>query len=274
MILQEFDPVSAELIDVRKHHPPMEEMPKVMVSCFASVTFERMLQGLNAVPIAQSKSANMVYPIYRAEVDGLPLAFQMAAVGAPCCVASLDECFARGVETVVLFGNCGVLDRNIADCSIIIPTSAMRDEGTSFHYAPPSDEIAVNPRYTQLFEQLLRERGISFTSGKCWTTDAFYRENYDRMRRRKAAGCVCVDMECSAVAAMAQFRQKEVFQFFYAADNLDAEKWDERSLSQHSLVEEKDRVAQLALDMALRVAKRKPLQSLHTENKGGNQHGA
>lgn len=261
MILQEFDPTSPEVIDVRAHKPRLEGMPQVMVSCFASVTFERMLQGLNAAPIAQSKSANMYYPIYRAEIDGVPLAFQMAAVGAPACVGNLEDAFAMGVETVVLFGNCGVLQKDIADCSIIIPNAALRDEGTSYHYAPASDEIAVNPKYTEEFTELLDSCGVSYTVGKCWTTDAFYRETRDKVHRRREAGCVCVDMECSAVAAAAQFRGREVFQFFYAADNLDTEVWDERSLSKHSLVEEKDRVAQLAIELALRIARQKELRS-------------
>lgn len=74
------------------------------------------------------------------------------------------------------------------------------------------------------------------------------------MERRKAQGCVCVDMECSAVAALAAFRQKEVFQFFYAADNLAAEQWDSRSLGDQASLSEKDKVAQLALELAVQIA--------------------
>ncbi len=94
---------------------------------------------------------------------------------------------------------------------------------------------------------------MRYTLGKAWTTDAMYRETRDKVARRKAAGCVCVDMECSALAALAQFRRKEIFQFFYAGDNLDAENWDARSLSASARVEEKDRVAQLAIELALRI---------------------
>ena len=66
---------------------------------------------------------------------------------------------------------------------------------------------------------------------------------------------MCVDMECSAMAALAQFREKDVFQFFYAADNLDAEQWDKRSLSNDDRLEDKDRVAQLALELAVRIGR-------------------
>ena len=66
-------------------------------------------------------------------------------------------------------------------------------------------------------------------------------------------GCICVDMECSAVAALASFRQKDILQFFYAADNLDNENWDERSLSNYAMLPEKDRIARLAMDIAVRI---------------------
>ena len=61
-------------------------------------------------------------------------------------------------------------------------------------------------------------------------------------------------MECSAVAALAYFREKEVFHFFYAADNLDNEEWDARSLSNSAEILEKDRIALLAMEMAVRLS--------------------
>lgn len=255
MILEQFDPNKNAVIDPGMVFKPVAGMPKVMVSCFASTTFARMLEGLDAIALVTPHSANMAYPIYKAAVDGTELAFMMAPVGAALCVGVFEEAFASGVETVVLFGNCGVLDKGIRDCSIIVPTSAMRDEGTSWHYAPPADEIPVNTALAPLFRELLTAEGVTYTEGKCWTTDAFYRETPEKVARRKAQGCVCVDMECSAMAALAQFRQKQVLQFFYAGDNLDAEAWDQRSLSKFSLLQEKDRGAQLAISMALRIAR-------------------
>ena len=254
MLLQEFDESQRAVINPADIIAPVPGMPKVLVSCFASVTFERMVALLDAQPIAASKTANMTYPVYRAEAEGVPIALQMAGVGAPVCVGNLEEAFAMGVETVVLFGNCGVLNRSIADCSVILPTSALRDEGTSFHYAPPSDEMEVNPCYRELFLQVLAEHGVSCTMGKTWTTDAFYRETPEKVRRRREQGCVCVEMEAAAVAALARFRGKEAFIFFYAGDSLDGDGWDARSLSGHAKIDEKDRVAYLVLETARRIA--------------------
>lgn len=253
MLLHEFDPNPIAVINPSDIYKPVEGCPRVAVSCFERGTFGRMVQRLGAEEIALTKCANMKIPIYRAEYKGTPIALYEAYVGAAGCVGMLEDLFAMGVEKLVLFGTCGVLDRSIRDCGIIIPTSALRDEGTSFHYAPPSDEIEVNPKYREEFVEILNRHNCTYTQGKVWTTDAFYRETAEKMARRKSQGCICVDMECSAVAALARFRGKEVFQFFHAADNLDGEAWDSRGLSQDSNITGRDKAALLALELAIRM---------------------
>ena len=74
MLLQEYDESPRAVINPADILAPVLGMPKVLISCFASVTFERMLALLDARPIAASGSVNMTYPIYRAEVEGEPIA--------------------------------------------------------------------------------------------------------------------------------------------------------------------------------------------------------
>ena len=253
MLLHEYDDSRRAVINPDDCVAPVKDFPKVVVSCFARTTFARLRDEMNAQEIAQVHIANMDIPVYRTVYKGVPVALVMAYVGAPGCCAVLEDIFAMGAEKLVIFGTCGVLDKNIADCSVIVPDIAMRDEGTSFHYAPPSDEIAVNVKYKAAFTGMLDEMGCSYTVGKVWTTDAAYRETREKVNRRKAAGAVCVDMECSAIAALAQFRGKDVLQFFYAADNLDGETWDKRSLGDQANLLAKDRVALLAMEMAVRM---------------------
>jgi len=255
VLLEQFDPAENAVFDPSHVISPVAGMPRVAVSCFSFVTFERMLALFpDAVQLAEMKCASQRFPVYRVLYGGRELALYMSGVGAPLCAGNLEELFAMGVETVVLFGTCGVLDASIEDCAVILPTTALRDEGTSYHYAPAGDEIAVNLHHRELFTGLMQEMGLRCTTGKCWTTDAIYRETREKVALRKAAGCICVDMECAACAAVAQFRKKEVLQFFYAADNLDSQQWDERSLSNFAKVEEKDRIALLALEAAARIA--------------------
>ena len=171
------------------------------------------------------------------------------------CVGDYEEVHQMGSETLILLGNCGVLDQSIEDCGIIIPTSALRDEGTSYHYAPASDTIQVNKKYIPEFKQICKESGYPYIEGRCWTTDAFYRETRDKVNRRKQQGAICVEMECAAMQAMCDFRGIDFFQYFYAGDNLDHSDWDPRSLSGHAKLDEKVKIVFLAFELALKIAK-------------------
>ncbi|MCD8130821.1 MAG: nucleoside phosphorylase [Lachnospiraceae bacterium] len=254
MILEEFDPSARAVINPSEMIRPVDGMPRVAVACYSWVTFERILMELKAEEIITfSRTANGATPIYRVAVHDAEVALFMIDVGAPASVGMLEEVFQMGVQKAVIFGTCGVLDSSISDCSIIVPDRAVRDEGTSYHYVPAADEIAVNEKYMEVFVRLLDELRVKYTIGKTWTTDAFYRETPDKVKRRKQRGCICVDMECSANAAAAAFRGKDLIQFFYAADNLDAEQWEARSLGNGARLEEKDRIAAIALELAVRI---------------------
>ena len=253
MILEEFDTSLTAVINPWNIIKPVEGIPRVAVACYSHVTFERIVGELGAHIIAETSSANGIKPIYKAKYKDTEVAIFMIDVGAPMSVGMLEDVYQMGVQKVIIFGTCGVLDSSIEDCSIIIPEIAVRDEGTSYHYADPTDEIGVNDKYISTLKNLLNELRVKYTIGKVWTTDAFYRETQDKENRRKEQGCICVDMECSANAAVAQFRGKELVQFFYAADNLDSEQWDVRSLSNYDRLEEKDRIAAVALELARRI---------------------
>jgi phosphorylase pnp/udp family protein len=195
--------------------------------------------------------ANIEIPIYRIVVKGTPIALFNAPVGASACVAILEDLIAFGMKKLVLFGTCGVLDETIKETSIIVPQMAIRDEGTSYHYLPASDEIEVNVGLHDFLTSFLTDKGISHTVGKVWTTDGIYRETAEKLYKRKKAGAICVDMECSAVAALANFRKISICHFFYAADHLSEEAWDMRNLANHADLDEKDKVANLAIQIAL-----------------------
>lgn len=251
LVLEEFDYSKEAVINPWNIYERVEGMPKVVVSCFANTTFERMLaMGSDAKVVTVAHDAANDYPIYKVTFEGVEIGLMNMPVGAAGTIGCLEDLFQFGVEKVVLFGTCGVLDGSIRDCSVIVPNRAVRDEGVSFHYAPPSNEIAVNVGTKERFIRFLEEIGCHYTKGKVWTTDAFYRETEKKVARRKEMGCIAVDMECASVAAVTQFRNKQVLQFFYAADVVSKENWDRRSLSNQALLDDKDKIAWLALEFA------------------------
>ena len=251
MILEEFDNNRRAIINPEDLIETLPDFPELVVSCFARATFERMLMSFRHEQVATTSMANIEIPIYRIIVKGTPIALFNAPVGASACVAILEDLIAFGMKKLVLFGTCGVLDETIKETSIIVPQMAIRDEGTSYHYLPASDEIEVNVGLQDFLISFLDENGISHSVGKVWTTDGIYRETAEKLYKRKEAGAICVDMECSAVAALANFRKISICHFFYAADHLSEEAWDMRNLANHADLDEKDKVANLAIQIAL-----------------------
>lgn len=252
MILHEFDPMQSAVINPWDICPPLENCPKTVVACFPANLTAYAAERYGGVEIASTSNANGPVPLYRISAFGQTLGLTMALVGAPCAVGEFEELFSFGAERIVVFGTCGVLDSGIADCAILLPSRAVRDEGVSYHYAPPSDEIDVNVGTLDRMARFFSEKHLSHTTGKAWTTDAFYRETRDKVNRRRASGCMAVEMECSALAALAQFRNKQIAHFLYAADNLDREIWDKRSLSNEDNLDAKYAIVHLALELAAR----------------------
>ena len=92
-----------------------------------------------------------------------------------------------------MFGSCGVLDDDKVKDKLIIPISAIRDEGTSYHYIAPSPEIEADPRSIQILESVLSNCGYLYVKGKTWTSDAIYRETLPLIQERKQEGCIAVE---------------------------------------------------------------------------------
>lgn len=133
MLLTDFDASRQAVINPDMLFSPVPDLPETAVSCFSHVTFERMLNMAADVRVlAELGDANAKYPVYRGVWQGTQLTFALAMVGAPSCVAMLEELHALGAKRFVVFGNCGVLNQQIRDCGIIIPTAAVgRDSGES-----------------------------------------------------------------------------------------------------------------------------------------------
>ncbi len=253
MILQDFDECINSTFDSFEVENVIPNFPKVGITCFSKKLMDRYIESFNGEKIAEISNANGKIPVFKIKYKNKEIVLFMSRVGAPACTVSYEEVLAMGLEKLIMFGTCGVLDSRIDDLAIIIPTSAIRDEGTSYHYMKSSDEIEVNQKYKKEFEEILNQNNISSIEGKVWTIDAPYRETRNKVLKRKEQGCICVDMECSAMSAVAKFRNKELFQFFYAADNLDSTKWDKRCLGNDDRLSEKEKIIYFALELATKM---------------------
>ena len=228
--------------------------PKVAVGVFSHHLFEDIISKYPCMKVGYMKNANFNRDVYIIKYKEKELVLFMASVGSTHIVADIEELNFNGVESFIIFGNCGVLDKTIPDCGIIIPTKAYREDGVSYHYIGEGDVIELSSKYKEEFKKILCEYDFDFREGATWTTDAFYRETRDKVDYFKNKGCLCVEMEASAIAAVCEYKKIDYFTFFYAGDNLDSIEWEKRSLSGEDMLDKKNEVALLALELGRRIS--------------------
>jgi uridine phosphorylase len=228
-----------------------EPAPQYAVLCF----FQDVINCLKAegklVEIGKLASEIGPNPIYRLEHAGQRLMVVHPGVGASLAVAFLDEIVANGVQKIIACGGCGVLDHSIAVGYPVVLTSAVRDEGTSYHYLPPSREAEPAPAAVSALEAACQAANQPYLLGKAWTTDGIYRETKAKRALRQAEGCLVVEMEAAAFFAAAKFRGVTLGQIVYGGDLVVPEGWDKRSW--HNRSDDRLRLFWLAVEACCRL---------------------
>jgi uridine phosphorylase len=171
--------------------------------------------------------------------EGTAVAVAHPGLCAPFVAAVLEELIAFGCRKFVACGSAGVLDGNLKKGTVVVPSAAVRDEGTSYHYLPPEREIEADPDVVAIIESVLQSHGVTYRVGKTWTTDGLYRETKNRIAKRKAEGCLTVEMECSAFLAVARFRGVRFGQLLATGDDVSGDQWDPRQTPEHATFPER-----------------------------------
>jgi nucleoside phosphorylase len=240
----EFDPASQALIEPGRIHSRLDLLPEHCVLCF----FADVIKSVCVEHVYQLGSEIGSNPVYIVEhpQQGTRFAVIHPGVGAPLAAGFLEEAIALGCRKFVACGGAGVLNRDIAVGHLVVPTSAIRDEGTSYHYLPPAREVAASPAGVRAIQQTLDTHDIPYVTGKTWTTDAIYRETPAKIARRREEGCITVEMEAAAFFAVAQFRASlpdtsdvTFAQILYGGDDLSGDIWDHRDWHRRESTREK-----------------------------------
>lgn len=167
--------------------------------------------------------------VYQAVHKGTEITFCQCSMGGAGAVMIFDQLIAGGATEIVAVGCCGALIKD-TEGDFSIPTVALRDEGASYHYLPPSREVALSEKVINAIENTLTDRGLKYRKCKTWTTDGFYRETKEMVTYRKEEGCSVIEMECASLAACAKMRNVEFGQLLFTADTLaNVEKYDKRT---------------------------------------------
>jgi uridine phosphorylase len=227
------------------------DLPAHVVLCFFRDAITAFVDALDGREIGRLGSEIGSFPVFEVELDGQRLAISQAGVGAPLAAGWLEELIALGGRAFIAAGGAGVLVPDLAMGHVVVPTAAIRDEGTSYHYLPASREVEPTADALTAIVDSLEARGVSYVAGKTWTTDGFYRETRDKVARRVAEGCLMVEMEAAAFFAVARFRGVSFGQMLYAGDDLSGEAWDHRAWQDHGTG--RDLLLRLAAEAVLRI---------------------
>jgi uridine phosphorylase len=158
--------------------------------------------------------------IVEIETERIPISCViMQGVGAPLAAATLEEIITLGVKKAILLGGAGALIE-MPDNALILPTEAIRDEGTSYHYLPPRVRAGPSQRLQEKLRESIQRYNFPIYEGKTWSTDAFYRETPARIEKFRSEGAICVEMEAAACFAVGEYRKVELGALFFPTDIL------------------------------------------------------
>lgn len=204
-------------------------LPEKCVLTFFRNELNAFVQENNLPQIGYMHSEVVDIPIYLYESEGEKIAIAMPFQCSAGAAGTLEEMHAMGCSKFIICGGAGCLTGKMDVGQIMLPTSAVRDEGASYHYLPPSREVEAPKDVLEKTARILGEMGVSFTLGKTWTTDAFYRETKEMVEKRRAEGCRMVEMETAGFYAVAKHYGLQLAQLLYAGDDVSGEAWDNRS---------------------------------------------
>jgi uridine phosphorylase len=144
-------------------------------------------------------------------------------LGAPQTILVLERMIALGTTRFIAAGWCGSLQKNVHIGDIVLPSSAISEEGTSSHY--PSASPMPSPLIFDPLKSSLASSGLTIHEGTVWSTDAPFRETFRKVKDFQSAGVLAVDMETSALFTVSRFRKVDLAVVLVVSDDLSEFKW-------------------------------------------------
>ena len=235
-------------------NPPMRRrvgnFPELAVACWFGDVQRKRFAGQD--PIYRIPFEHGDHEVHVVEHLGKRIAVFNPGVGAPAAATSLEDIIGLGATKIIGCGGAGIVKQGFDVGHIIVPTGAVRDEGTSHHYQPVDVAVVPHPLAVEAIRAELSDAGVPHDKGLTWTTDAIFRETPEKVARRREQGCISVEMEASAMFAVAMFRGAVYGQLLYAGDDVSAQTWDHRHWEKQTSVRE--RVLELALNAVCRLS--------------------
>lgn len=250
MITDSFDNKTDPVFTLKDFYGERKTALDTCIILFSKEIYETVLSACPCTKIAEIRAVNGDAPIYKFAHEEKEIAFYLSAIGATGTAEYCIEAnWLTGAERFIMFRSAGSLDKEKTQGRFVVPTEAYRDEGISYHYAPPSDYIRIKNHETlaSVFEELR----FPYVKGRVWTTDALLRETAGQVAARREEGCIAVDMELAGVQSVCDFYGFELYDFLVTGDVLSEDRYETERLNDANHNPDKFRVA-------LEIAKRLP----------------
>jgi|SRR5215831_1984593 len=144
--------------------------------------------------------------LYTFSLGGETVGILGCVVGAPFAVLIAEELFACGCRALISLTSAGQIVPAGNPPYFVVIDRALRDEGTSYHYAAPDMFAEADPHLVALATDALKKSGLRAIVGASWTTDAPFRETAEAVEAARARGILAVEMEAAALYTFARRR--------------------------------------------------------------------
>ena len=210
-------------------HMKLEKTKADVGVIFFSKKFQKVLKKKYGVEGKYRDGENLQFDIKK--IKGKKIVFAKSEIGGASSGTLLEELIGLGVKKVLFVGCAGTL-LNLPIGSVMVPSKAIRDEGTSYHYLDASKYSHPSKKQFDLIKKICKDKNIPHKVGITWTTDAPYRETYKKINKYKKEGTISVEMEASALFAIAKYRKIEIVGVLWVSDQLLTE-WNPQFTSEN-----------------------------------------
>ena len=158
--------------------------------------------------------------LYDFEYDGMGFGIIGCAVGASFAVLVAEELFVSGCRLLISVSSAGQIVPAEKPPYFVLIERALRDEGTSYHYLPPSDYSRIEDGLLSMLVDSFSQLTVPVYRGAAWTTDAPFRETAHAIDQARLQGILAVEMEAAALYAFAEARNRSVVCFAHVTNQM------------------------------------------------------
>lgn len=144
------------------------------------------------------------------QMDELECGLIARTIGGPYAVLVAEQLHVSGAQVILGLTSAGRVDPGLPLPSLVVATSAIRDEGTSYHYLPAADVVSAPLELAETLYQGLQGLSLPVSKGLVWTTDAPYRETLEQLEENSSKGALAVEMQAASLFAFATARHANV----------------------------------------------------------------